>query len=160
MDQVGLVIFILGLMLATAGYAGVLLRALKMGIFWALALLIIPFFVFVLLFMDFHRTWKPLLLNFVGGLISQIGLVIWVLAVSAEHSPAPASRAVRDTGAPAVPGAYVPPAAEEAGFLATVDPMLFALLGGLFVFGIVGLAVGGILIGGMQSPQSPHEPAS
>ena len=55
-------------------------------------------------------------------------------------------------------GAYTPPAVEDPGFLATVDPMLFAVLGGLFVFGIVGLAVGGILIGSMQNAE-PEEPS-
>ncbi len=156
MYDLGIALFILGWVVGLAGYAGVLLNAMKHGFFWVIALLVIPFFVFFLLFVDFQRTWKPLLVNFVGGLIMQVGLVVWVLAAhndaTAASSASGSVQPVRDTGIPAVPGAWTPPDPQDAGFFASVDPMLFALLGGLFVFGIVGLIAGGILIGGMGDP--------
>ncbi|MEZ4316403.1 MAG: hypothetical protein R3F61_02815 [Myxococcota bacterium] len=149
MTELGLGLMVVGGVMAIGGYAGLLLQALRNGMLWVIALLVLPFFVIVMLFLDFKAVWKPFAINFAGGVILQFGMLFFVLGAQAEIDGV-AHEVRPEPGIPAIPGVYVPVEQPPPGLLESIDPMLFALLGGIGVFVLVGVVVGGLLIGTMK----------
>ena len=72
----GLVLLILGLILAAIGHVGILIEAFKEGIGWGLGTLLIPIVALIFVFMHWQETRKPFLLSVVGNVIWIVGSVM------------------------------------------------------------------------------------
>ena len=72
----GLVLLILGLILAVIGHIGILIEAFKEGIAWGLGTLLVPFVALIFVVMHWQETRKPLLLSVAGNLIWIAGAVM------------------------------------------------------------------------------------
>lgn len=149
MAAIGILLMLVGFVMSLGGWVALLLQAFRNGFLWVVALVFVPFFAFVMLAFDFQKTWRPLLVNFAGGVIAQVGALLFVLDVQSQVQQSP-SIVHEEPDVPAIPGVYVPKEEVPPGFLEAVDPMLFALGGGIGVFVIVGLLAGAVLIGGMN----------
>lgn len=72
----GLVLLILGLILAVIGHIGILIEAFKEGIAWGLGTLLVPIVALIFVVLHWQETKKPFLLSLAGNVIWILGSVM------------------------------------------------------------------------------------
>lgn len=77
MTMLGLILLIVGALIALVGWIGFMCSAWEVGILWFLGCLLVPFVNIVFLILNWHDSKKPFFIHFLGALLFWFGFELY-----------------------------------------------------------------------------------